>query len=209
MGALAEVLSQGSVDLVILDHVAVRPDVEHVALGFEELVLVESRRHRMRDDVYLDHDPEDTTTLTFLGRNGVKTRFVRRSFFDDIYGVLDAAMEGFGRAVVPKHLLVGPAADALRIVPDMRPSRTPVVMHYFRQPSYTRAHEAVREAIAREVPSLLVEVPAKRGLLEAGAPTSGVRSATSRAHYIRPTGEISRSASRREISRAHRRGTMT
>lgn len=161
MPALEALLAQGSADLVILDHVVARPDLEHVSLGFEELVLVESQRLRSRDDVYLDHDPEDKTTLRFLDRNGVKTRFVRRSFFDDIYGVLDAAAAGFGRAVVPKHLLgtISPNAseDAqpIRIVPKMRPTRSPVVLHFFRQPSYPRAHEALRTALTEGVPAIL------------------------------------------------------
>jgi DNA-binding transcriptional LysR family regulator len=152
---LEALLGQGSAELVMLDHVVPRPDVEHVQLGTEELVLVESRNVRSRDDVYLDHDPEDKTTLRFLGRSGVKTRYVRRSFFDDVYGVLDAAAHGFGRAVVPRHMLVGAIGEALRIVPDLRPSRSPVVMHYFRQPSYTRAHIAVRAAILEGVPAVL------------------------------------------------------
>jgi DNA-binding transcriptional LysR family regulator len=152
---LEALLGQGSSELVILDHVAPRPDVEHVTLGHEELVLVESRRVGARDDIYLDHDPEDQTTLKFLGKSGVKTRYVRRSFFDDVYGVLDAAVDGFGRAVVPRHMLVGGIGEALRVVADMKPSRSPVVLHYFRQPSYTRAHIAVREAIASGVPKVL------------------------------------------------------
>jgi DNA-binding transcriptional LysR family regulator len=153
---LEPMLGQGSAELVILDHVVPRPDVEAVPLGFEELVLVESKKLRTRDDVYLDHDPDDTTTLKFLGRNNVKTRYVRRSFFDDIYGVLDAAKEGYGRAVVPKHLLlIGDYQDSLRVVPDMRATRSPVVMHHFRQPSYTRAFDAVTQALTVEVPVLL------------------------------------------------------
>ena len=153
---LETLLTQGSYEVVILDRVVPRPDVENVALGFEELVLVESKRYRTRDDVYLDHDPEDETTLRFLGRHGVKARYVRRSFFDDIYGVLDAAALGFGRAVVPRHMLVGPQLlESLRIVTEMRPTRSPVVMHWFRQPSYTRAQEAVRAALTSGVPQTL------------------------------------------------------
>jgi DNA-binding transcriptional LysR family regulator len=154
MSELEALLGQGSREIVLLDHVAHRPDVEHVTIGHEELVLVESKT-APREDVYLDHDPDDTTTLEFLGRNGVKTRYVRRSFFDDVYGVLDAAALGFGRAVVPRHLLVDRHGEALRIVPHMKPTRSPVVLHHFRQPSYTRVHEAVREAISTGVPALL------------------------------------------------------
>jgi DNA-binding transcriptional LysR family regulator len=161
-GALGSRLAQGSVDFVLLDRVVARPDVEHHTLGSEELVLVESRQHRSRDDVYLDHDPDDTTTLRFLARSGIKTRWVRRSFFDDIYGVLDAAASGLGRAVVPRHLLVRPVADALRIVPDTKMTRSPVLLHFYRQPSYSRAHDAVREALVDGVRKALAR-PQKTG----------------------------------------------
>lgn len=155
MSELELILAQGSAEVVFLDHAIQRPDVEQVTLGHEEFVLVESKTQRSCDGVYLDHDPEDKTTLRFLSRNGMKSRYVRRSFFDDIYGLLDAAAEGFGRAVVPKHLLFGEIAEHLRVVPSMKAQRTPVVMHYFRQPSYTRSHEAVRKALVERVPGLL------------------------------------------------------
>src|SRR6185312_4564553 len=38
---LEAMLGQGSSELVVLDHIVPRPDVEHVQLGTEELVLVE------------------------------------------------------------------------------------------------------------------------------------------------------------------------
>jgi DNA-binding transcriptional LysR family regulator len=155
MSEIEALLSRGSVDFAVLDHAVERPDVVHVSLGDEELVLVESTTHHAREDVYLDHDPDDTTTLKFLKRNGVKATHVRRSFFDDVYGVLDGAVHGFGRAVVSKHLLENEYAKRLRVVPGMKPGRAAVVLHYFRQPAYTRAHDAVREAleigVAREL----------------------------------------------------------
>ena len=139
----------------MLDRVFERPDIEHIALGFEQLVLVEARKFRMRDDVYLDHDHEDATTMRLLKRSAVKTRYVRRSFFDDIYGVIDAAANGFGRAVIPRHLLTGGAATALHVVAGMKAMRSPVVLHHFRQPAYTRAHEAVLDALVSGIPAAL------------------------------------------------------
>jgi len=161
MAEIEALLVRGSVDFAVLDHAVERPDVVHVALGDEELVLVESATatHRTREDVYLDHDPEDTTTLRFLKRNGVRATHVRRSFFDDIYGVLDGAVHGFGRAVVSKHLLEGEYAKKLRIAPGMKPGRSPVVLHYFRQPAYTRAHDAVRSALERGIANELSSLP--------------------------------------------------
>jgi DNA-binding transcriptional LysR family regulator len=155
MKDIAALLAQGIVDFAFLEHVIERTDVHHSTLGYEEYVLVQSRQFRARDDVYLDHDPEDHTTMRFLKRNSVNARYVRRSFFDDIYGVLDAATHGFGRAVVPHHLLSDWVAKSLEVVPDMKAMRAPVVLHHFRQPSYTRAHEAVREALASGVPRAL------------------------------------------------------
>jgi DNA-binding transcriptional LysR family regulator len=153
---IAAKLRRGAVDFAFVDHVLERPDVEHVALASEELVLVESRRFRTRDDVYLDHDPDDRTTLQFLERNRTHARHVHRSFFDDIYGVLDGAVLGFGRAVVPRHLLCGHVAEQLRVVRTAKPTRSAVVLHYFRQPSYTRAHDAVREALVSGVRAALL-----------------------------------------------------
>lgn len=147
MSEIETLLSRGSVDFAVLDHAVERPDVMNVSLGHEELVVVESTTHQTRTDVYLDHDPDDTTTLVYLKRNGVKATHVRRSFFDDIYGVLDGVVHGFGRAVVSKHLLENEYARRLRIVSGMKPSRAPVVLHYFRQPAYTRAHDTVRDAL--------------------------------------------------------------
>lgn len=163
MRELEALLEQGSSEIVILDHVVARPDVDHVVLGSEELVLVESRRHRERDEVYLDHDLDDETTRRYLARNGVKRRYLRRSFVDDIYGVLDGAALGIGRAIVPKHLLASGGSSDLRVVPGMKPTRSPVVMHFFHQPRYTRAEEAVRSALSTGFASTLEPHARRKG----------------------------------------------
>jgi hypothetical protein len=59
---------------------------------------------------------------------------------------------------VSKHLLENEYAKKLRPVPGIKSGRAPVVLHYFRQPAYTRAHDAVRDAletgVAKELSSL-------------------------------------------------------
>src|SRR5262249_23313036 len=57
MTEIEALLARGSVDFAVLDHAVERPDVVHVSVGDEELVLVESTTHHAREDVYLDHDP--------------------------------------------------------------------------------------------------------------------------------------------------------
>jgi DNA-binding transcriptional LysR family regulator len=149
---LAGVLERGGADFVLLDRAHEAPGLEHALLGHEELVLVESTVHRARDGVYLDHDPADQTTLRFLRRRALPRR-VERSFFDDVYGVLEGVAHGFGRAVVPRHLL-SPGLP-VRAVPGVRPARAPVVLHAHRLPSRPRAHDAVREALVRGVGAVL------------------------------------------------------
>ena len=134
-----------------------RPEIEHAALGHEELVLVQSARHRERDGVYLDHDPTDPTTLRFLKRARGRAGYVPRSFLDDIDGILDGVEHGYGRAVVPLHLLAergATLAGGIQVL-DAKPMRSPVVLHWFRQSAYTRAHEVVRAALVEGVPRAL------------------------------------------------------
>jgi DNA-binding transcriptional LysR family regulator len=147
---VAELLTRGATDFAILDHTIERPDVDHVVVGQEELVLIESEEHRQRDDVYLDHDAGDPTTLRFLKRARKSTRVVERSFLDDIYGILDGVSLGLGRAVVSRHLVAPLLGNGIRLIEGPKLSSTsPVILHWFRQPSYPRAHDAVRKALEK------------------------------------------------------------
>ncbi len=149
MDEVADVFARGAAEMALIDRAIERPDVEHELVGHEELVLVESTQHRARDHVYLDHDPRDPTTLAFLRRGGKRATHVARSFFSDIYGILDGVAHGYGRAVVSRHLVA--ARTDVRIVRGHAPSRSAVYLCWFRQPSYTRAHDAVRTALAKGV----------------------------------------------------------
>lgn len=153
MRELAVVLESGAADFVLLDRAHEAQGLEHELLGHEELVLVESSLYRARDGVYLDHDQDDQTTLRFLRQRRALPRRVERSFFDDVYGVLEGVAQGFGRAVVPRHLL-SPSLP-VRQVPGVRPARAPVVLHARRTGSRPRAHEAAREALAHGVTAVL------------------------------------------------------
>ncbi|WP_394829396.1 LysR family transcriptional regulator [Pendulispora albinea] len=150
---LEGLLDRAGADFVLLDRALERVGLEHVRLGVERLVLVESATYETPRDVYLDHDQSDTITQRFLRRNGQSTARLKRWYLDDIYGLLDGAAQGLGRAVVPRHLLQG--KRRLREVPGLRSITSPVVLHYWRQPSYPRAHQAILDALLREVTSRL------------------------------------------------------
>ncbi|HEU4409994.1 MAG TPA: LysR family transcriptional regulator [Polyangiaceae bacterium] len=153
MRELPAVLEGGGADFVLIDRAHEAPGLEHEIVGHEELVLVESSLYRARDGVYLDHDPDDQTTLRFLRRRRALPRRIERSFFDDVYGVLEGVAQGFGRAVVPRHLLA--PGLPVRAVPGVRPARAPVVLHARGGGPLPRAHEAARAALARGVAAVL------------------------------------------------------
>lgn len=150
---LEDALMHGESDYVVVDKDLRRGDVESVLLGEEENVLVTSREHDPPEDLYLDHDPDDRTTFDFLAHQGGRPPEIRRSFFDDIHGIIDGAALGLGRAVIPKHL--ARADERLKIVKTMRPLKTPVYLQYFKQPFYTRLHEQVVADLRRQASKFL------------------------------------------------------
>jgi DNA-binding transcriptional LysR family regulator len=157
MEDLPHLLATGEVDLVVLDHVLPKADVEAVPLGEEENVLVVSATAPQTPDVYLDHDPQDPTTAKFLRVQSASTPTFRRSYLDEIYALMDGAALGLGKAVVPRHL--AEKDDRLRIVPGAKPMRSPVVLHYFRQPFYTALQKAAIEELSSRCPALLSRTP--------------------------------------------------
>jgi DNA-binding transcriptional LysR family regulator len=155
----------------VVDRELGRSGLELVPLGEELNVLVESTVAPVRPRVFLDHDPDDTTTERYLRLNGRRFDPQWRSFLDDIYGILDAAAAGWGQAVVSRHMLRDfPGLRMLR----GRPLRTPVVLHWRRQPYYTRLHHEVVAALAARCPPILAEPP-PRPALTSGRPRAGSR----------------------------------
>jgi DNA-binding transcriptional LysR family regulator len=136
MPDLPGLLRQGQADFIVLDRFLEDSDLASHKLGEEENVLVESKNGSLREHVYLDHDSDDKTTLRFHEAQGKKMpeKFAR-SYLDDIYGILDGAAMGWGRAVVPLHLLEG--RRDLRVVKNFKSLKTPVVLHYYKQPYYS------------------------------------------------------------------------
>lgn len=155
MTELESMLARAAADYVLLDHVLEREGLEHVLLGEEELVLVESTRHQERAEVYLDHDPDDETTMRFLRRGRAQAARIQRSFLDNIYGLIEGVELGMGRAVIPRHLLQ--AGMQLKIVPGHKAIRTPVVLHHWKQPAYSRVHEAVLSSLKEGIVARLAK----------------------------------------------------
>ncbi len=130
------------------------PGLKQTLLGYEENVLVQtSRSGAMVPDVYLDHDSSDMTTYAFFKHQGRKNQLLTRSFLDDVYGLLDAAIGGVGKAVLPLHLIAD--NSKLEIIGGFKPLLIAVYLYHFEQPFYTKLQERVTESLATNLRKIL------------------------------------------------------
>jgi len=153
LNALPGVLKRGEADLVILDQELPWAALERFRLGEETYVAVESAEHPTRHDVWLDIDPDDTVTERFFRFQGTASRY-RRSFLSDVYGIIDGAALGMGRAVVPRHMLAG--RTDVRILTEYRAQKADIWMHHYTLPCYSRLQQAVVADLRRAFRAVLV-----------------------------------------------------
>ena len=71
----------------------------------------------------------------------------------DVYGIIDGVALGMGRAVVPRHMLVG--RQDIRELPEYRPQPSGVWLHHYALPYYSRLQQAVVELLTRTCPGAI------------------------------------------------------
>jgi DNA-binding transcriptional LysR family regulator len=158
---VVEALAAGRVDFGISQMSSDAPGIVDTHLGDEEFVMVESRAHPGRRDVFLDVSPSDATTELFFASQPPRSRprgHWTRSFLHDEPGILLGVELGLGRAVKPRHTV--PKHAAVRVDPSFAPVIKPVFLHVRRQRYYGRLHQtmarliemAVREHLAAQRP---------------------------------------------------------
>lgn len=150
---LPKLLETGAADFVLLNHFYDKQGIENVLLGEEHNVLVEPAHGKFREDVFLDHDFEDTTTFDFLKMNSKSVKNLKRSYFDEMYTIIDAVLAGAGRAVVPLHL--ARQTKGLRVSKGFRPMKTPVYFCYYQQAFYSSLHRKVIDVMTETAPKYL------------------------------------------------------
>lgn len=143
---LPKLFQAGEIDFMILDHSFDKNGVVAETLGVEKSVLVQKKDYQ-GPDVFLDHDEEDTTTLNFF--KGKNRSQLQRHYLDDVYGVMDGVRMGWGRAVLPFHLIQDDSS--LEIVDSKRTLQNPVILHFYEQPFYTKLHQEVRLHLKSEI----------------------------------------------------------
>lgn len=153
LSELQNALQSGEADLIVSCGKPQSAKNEEIYLGDEINILVESAKYKSLQDVYLDHDPKDLTTIQYLKASKLSTEKIRRNYFDDINGIIAGVESGYGRAVIPTHLLkhhpqLSPIRGALKM-------KQPVYLCYTKQLFYTRLQTHVIEVLKKEVPKLL------------------------------------------------------
>lgn len=157
LGELSTLLKQGVVDFIVSGAEPQKESIKEYLLGYEENVLIYPSSGKDRDAVYLDHDLDDSTTVRFLELNGKSSKDIKRSYLDDIYGVLEGVSLGWGKAVVPHHLLnKNPRIQSkVKIARSFKSMKMPVHLYHYKQSYYSNLETGVIRAICDGVPRLL------------------------------------------------------
>lgn len=150
---LPTLLETGEADFILLNKPYEKQGVENIDLGFEENVLVEPKNIKFREDVYLDHDANDTTTSDFFEIQKKSPKILKRSYFDEIYTIIDGVLAGAGRAVIPLHL--AKQIEGVKIVKGLNPLKTPIFLCYYKQGYYTSLQKQVIYEITHRAPKFL------------------------------------------------------
>lgn len=159
---LPYMLKTGEADFIIHDNPKLSGNLVAVALGDEKLVHVRATsglnaeaRAKTKDQQvrFLDHDVDDMTTYHFLSSQGLDELQIQRSFYDDIYGVLDGVRLGFGEAIVSKHMVQND--EQIEIVSYSNTVTSPVILYYQKSRYLTELQKQVISVLKENVPNYL------------------------------------------------------
>ncbi len=150
---LPGLLETGQADFILLNKPYDKHGVENIEIGFEENVLVEPKNGIFRYNVFLDHDSEDSTTADFFNIQDRPLNSWKRSYFDEIYAIIDGVLNGVGRAVIPLH--IAKQIEGLKVSKEFRAMKTPVFFCYYQQAFYTSLQKKVIQEIKIKVPKIL------------------------------------------------------
>ncbi|MBC7740678.1 MAG: LysR family transcriptional regulator [Bdellovibrionaceae bacterium] len=150
---LPSLVQSGQVDMILTCGEINRHQYEEVYLGDGVSVLVESKKFAEIPEVYLDHHPDDRTTIEYLKIHESKIEKLNRSYYDDINGIMAAVEAGLGRAVIPLHMLS--EGKSLQVVQGERKLKVPIYLCFLKQPFYSKLHLAAFEEIKKNVSRFL------------------------------------------------------
>jgi len=144
MQDLEDLLKRTEVDYIITDKKSSSSDIESVFLGYEENVLVRSSKFP-ENDIFLDHDENDPTTKNYFSKHKVSFKPSNMRYLDDVYGLIDGVKNGYGKAVLPLHLIEN--EKDLEVLDRKRILEVPVFLQFYLQPYYRGIHAIFLEEV--------------------------------------------------------------
>ncbi|KTD35342.1 LysR family transporter transcriptional regulator [Legionella moravica] len=143
---LMPALEEGKVDFIITQAQVPRPEIDYELLGYELNVLITSATQSCPDDVFLDHDYEDTMTSNFWRMQHSGPESWRTFYLDNIHMILAGVKMGLGKAIVPIHLIQKDAAYL--IMDEFNPYPTPVYLASFKGNAQTLLHQSLKKYLS-------------------------------------------------------------
>jgi DNA-binding transcriptional LysR family regulator len=142
MTELPNFLQHAEADFIITDYKLDKPNIEEHILGYEEYVVIESKKFETPNDIFLDNSKEDKATEDFFRHQNIKNIPYKRLFMGETYGILSGVTEGLGRAVMPMHLLKDEKKN-IKIVKGYKRYKRPVTLHYHSQSFYPKLYQMI------------------------------------------------------------------
>ncbi len=153
MDDLPQKLQSAETDFIIMDYKLDKANLETCVLGQEKYVAISSKRCNDLMDTFLDNNSNDTATANFFKHQKIKPKKYFRSYFDDCYGIIDGVSNGFGSAIMSEHLVK--KNKSLKIHSEYKPMLIDVNLHYYKQPFYSKLHQAFLDCLIKNSPKYL------------------------------------------------------
>lgn len=144
---LVPALESGVVDFIITSSEIQRPSIRYDLLGYEANVLIKSALTTCPEDVFLDHDSDDTITSNFWRQQNKSLATWRTFYLDNIHMILAGVKQGLGRAVVPLHLVQNDVSFS--IIDEFTSLKTPVYLACFKGDAQTKLQKVLCQRITR------------------------------------------------------------
>jgi DNA-binding transcriptional LysR family regulator len=146
MSELEDILKSNKADFIITDYFPNLSNTNEKQISEEEYIIIESRKHKVIPNTYLDHGSSDNATKSYFDFTGKKQNF-KRAFVGDTYSIIDAVALGLGRAVMSKHLVE--TDKRFKIMRHQKKYIRPVVLSYMKQNYYGPLQQKILEILLK------------------------------------------------------------
>lgn len=154
MHDLEKSLLDGEADFVISHNEIHRERIVNICVGEEENVHIVPKQSKMamKDLPFLDHDNQDSTTYNFFKIQNKKPDF-RRSYLDDIYGIIKGVEVGIGQAIASKHILKD--NSKVKILRYKNRMKSKIYLSFFDKTFYTESQKTLIDLFKKSFSSFL------------------------------------------------------